>query len=639
MTNLVGQVLLNRYRVDAYIDSGAMGSVFRVWDLQRSAPLAMKVLHTDLADDPVTFRRFQREANALKKLAHPHIVPFYGLHQTDEATFLLEAFIDGSTLKKVLHNAGGRLPVAQTLAYLQPVCAALGFAHANGVVHCDVKPGNVMVAQSGAVYLTDFGIARHADSATTTLAGAGSPAYMAPEQIRGEELTPAADVYALGVMLFELLTGQRPFQGSEAQAERAGPATAERVRYAHLNLPAPDPRSINPQIPSSLAQVILRSLEKDPARRYPSAPAFYEAAARGIEVEEPGHGDARASGENKVVGRVFGHGDARTAGGDARPASRRALVFMLVGAALLGVLGFALLGGGKGQVGPPQQPAQENALVVTRPVSAAPAELEPVAAEPQTPILLEPSVPAAVTVPPDTALPPPTRTLAATATPVDPGTPPACTATGETWVSPIDGMRLVCVPAGEFFHNPENTPVRLEAFWADQTEVTNAMYAGCVQSGVCSPPRAGQSNEPIDTYGRSGGEGFPATRLSWSQASQYCAWAGRRLLTDLEWQKTARGADQRVYPWGDAPADCGRANIEGCVKSYVITGSYPDGASPFDALDMSGNVYEWVDAACPQGRVIAGGSWNDPAEEATVYTVNCRTADSQSSKLGFRCGY
>jgi len=631
MTNLVGQVLLKRYRVESYVDSGSMGSVFRVWDLQRNAPLAMKVLHTEMADDPATFRRFQREANALKKLAHPNIVPFYGLYQTDDATFLLEAFIDGSTLKKVLQNTGGLFSTSQALAYLQPICAALGFAHANGVVHCDVKPGNVMVSTTGAVYLTDFGIARHADSSTTTLAGAGSPAYMPPEQIRGEELSPAADVYALGVMLFEFLTGERPFLGSEAQAERAGPTTAERVRYAHLNLPAPDPRSLNPQISPALAQVILRALEKDPLRRYPNAPVFYEAvqAATGLPAEAILHSPLQTVAPPQPKGPVAGSGSAGQ--------GRKTLIGLLGAAALVGVLGFALLGLSRNNGGPPEQSVQGTASVIFQPVG--------VAANTWAASITDPPASSAVTVPPAAASLALTNSpgLQITSTPTaaieDPRTPPACTAVGEIWASPIDGMRLVCVPAGEFFHNPENNAIHLEAFWADQTEVTNAMYAGCVQAGECSPPRAGQSNEPIDYYGQSGGGSFPVTRLSWGQASQYCAWAGRRLLTDLEWQKTARGTDQRIYPWGDAFVDCQHANISGCANSYNVVGSYPNGASPLGALDMIGNVYEWVDAACAQGQVAMGGSWYDSPEKAVVYEAACRTADSQSSKLGFRCGY
>jgi TolB protein len=268
----IGQTYLNQYRVDAFIASGGMGAVYRVWDLKRNVPLAMKVLHSDLADDPSILKRFKREANALKKLAHPNIVPFYGLYQTAEFAFLLERYVDGPSLKEILREKHGKpITVNEVLIYLKALSAALGYAHANGVVHCDVKPGNVMVDQGGNIYLTDFGIARHSDSTTTTMATSGTAAYMSPEQIRGEPVSPATDIYALGVMLFEMLTGQRPFKGDEKGTGNSGWTAEERIRFGHLTIPPPDPRLTNPALPQSLVNVILRALDKNPLRRYQSA--------------------------------------------------------------------------------------------------------------------------------------------------------------------------------------------------------------------------------------------------------------------------------------------------------------------------------------------------------------------------------
>ena len=180
--------MLDQFRVDAFVASGGMGTVYRVWDFKRNVPLAMKVLHSDLAEDPHMFKRFKREANALKKLTHPNIVQFYGLYQTLDFVFLLEAFINGASLKSVLRYKK-QLPIQEALIYLKALSSAIGYAHVNGVVHCDVKPGNILVDQTGNIYLTDFGIARHAESTTTTMATAGTVAYMAPEQIRGEEVS------------------------------------------------------------------------------------------------------------------------------------------------------------------------------------------------------------------------------------------------------------------------------------------------------------------------------------------------------------------------------------------------------------------------------------------------------------------
>lgn len=288
-TTLVGQTLLDQYRVDAFIASGGMGAVYRVFDLKRNVPLAMKVLHAELAGDPSIFKRFEREARALKKLAHPNIVPFYGVYQTQGFAFLLVRFIDGQTLKEVMRAYSHKpLPLLEAFVYVKALCAALGYAHANQVVHCDVKPANVMVERSGTIYLTDFGIARNAESNATTLASLGTAAYMSPEQIRGESVTSAADIYALGVLLFELLTGLRPFRSQEQGTEKSTETTNEYIRSLHLNAAPPDPASLNPEITPALAQVVLKALSKEPYDRYETTQALLNAAcaAAGLKVED-----------------------------------------------------------------------------------------------------------------------------------------------------------------------------------------------------------------------------------------------------------------------------------------------------------------------------------------------------------------
>jgi eukaryotic-like serine/threonine-protein kinase len=284
-SSIIGQTLLDQFRVDAFVASGGMGAVYRVWDLKRNVPLAMKVLHVELAEDPSVFKRFKREANALKKLAHPNIVPFYGIYQTMDFAFLLERFIDGPSLRDVLRQQKGKpLAMGEVLTYLKALCAALGYAHANGVVHCDVKPGNVMIDRGGNIYLTDFGVARHAESSTTTLGAAGTPAYMAPEQILGKSVTAATDIYSLGVILFEMLTGQRPFRGTESGTDKSGQTANERIRYGHLHLPPPDPCSINPAIPEKMAKTIQKALSKDPGDRYRSTQEFFASVSAAADL-------------------------------------------------------------------------------------------------------------------------------------------------------------------------------------------------------------------------------------------------------------------------------------------------------------------------------------------------------------------
>lgn len=229
---------------------------------------------------------------------------------------------------------------------------------------------------------------------------------------------------------------------------------------------------------------------------------------------------------------------------------------------------------------------------------------------------------------------------------------------GSTMISQKDGMTLVYVPAGKFTigndsgwkeEQPLHT-VDLDAFWIDQTEVTNGMYVKCVQDGNCSQPSNTAHFDDPDYAGH------PVVYVSWYDANQYCAWAGRRLPTEAEWEKSARGTDGRVFPWGDT-IDCSLANYwgkeNGCVDDTQLVGSYPRGASPYDALDMTGNVLEWVsslfapypyDAAdgredlnASGPRVLRGGSWNVTAEFSRGSRRDWYNPVVKRNYVGFRC--
>lgn len=281
--DLIGQTLLDQFRVDRFLASGGMAAIYLVWDLQRSVPLAMKVLQPDLAADPAFIARFQREASSLQQLIHPNIVPFYGLYQAEDEFFLLQRYIDGPSLDEILRRRRGvPLPLAEALIYFKALYTSVGYAHAQGIIHCDIKPGNVLVDRGGSVYLTDFGIARYINSAATTSGSMGTPLYMAPEQVQGLAVSPPTDVYALGVVLFELLTGRRPFRGDVQDQGAQNLSQADRIRYQHVYEAPPDPCSINSNIPRGIARVLLKALEKNPANRYPSAQAMADDIAQVI---------------------------------------------------------------------------------------------------------------------------------------------------------------------------------------------------------------------------------------------------------------------------------------------------------------------------------------------------------------------
>jgi serine/threonine protein kinase len=263
-----GDVLAGRYRIMAFLGRGGMAEVYKVWDKDRSVPLALKLLYADLAQDRVFLRRFKREAVTLSRLQHPNIVRFYGLEQDGLQAFILMDYIDGNILRSEIFQLNGTpMPAGRILEIMRPVCAALHYAHQVGVVHCDVKPANIMIDRSGKVLVADFGIARLAEGATTTtLVGAGTPAYMAPELVRGENPSPQTDIYALGIVLYEMLTGgERPFTGEQATITGT---TGEKVRWEQVHARPIALRQFNPKISPDLEGSVFKCLEKDPHKRF-----------------------------------------------------------------------------------------------------------------------------------------------------------------------------------------------------------------------------------------------------------------------------------------------------------------------------------------------------------------------------------
>lgn len=239
MNDLTGMTLANRYRVEAFVGRGGMAEVYKVWDDKRAVHLAMKLLRDDLAEDKAFLRRFKREGQTLAKLQHPSIVRFYRLEQDGELAFILMDFVEGDSLRREIFRALEPFPMERVLEIMRPVCSALHYAHEMGMVHCDMKPGNVMLQSNGVAFVSDFGIARMADASTATMVGMATPAHIAPELVRGENPTPQTDVYSLGVMLFEMLTGgERPFTGDEAETTGS---TAERVRWEQEHREPPSP--------------------------------------------------------------------------------------------------------------------------------------------------------------------------------------------------------------------------------------------------------------------------------------------------------------------------------------------------------------------------------------------------------------
>jgi serine/threonine-protein kinase len=262
------QVLGERYQIGGVLGRGGMAEVHLGRDLRLGREVAVKVLRSDLARDPSFQVRFRREAQASASLNHPAIVAVYDTGEdrsTSGATpYIVMEYVEGETLRDVIRREG-QLSPERAMTVSADVCGALDFSHRNGIVHRDVKPGNVMITPEGSVKVMDFGIARAvSDSAatmTSTAAVIGTAQYLSPEQARGEGVDARSDVYSVGCMLYELITGAPPFTGDSPVA----------VAYQHVREDPRLPSSINPRVPQELDAIVLKAMSKNPANRYQSA--------------------------------------------------------------------------------------------------------------------------------------------------------------------------------------------------------------------------------------------------------------------------------------------------------------------------------------------------------------------------------
>jgi serine/threonine protein kinase/tetratricopeptide (TPR) repeat protein len=258
-----GQSFGSRYRIDAYIGQGGMGQVYKAYDIDLDRVIALKIIRPDLAADPASLQRFKKEILLASAVSHPNILRIHDLGDIGGVKFISMVYVEGEDLAACIHHSK-RLPISQAIDIGLQLCAALDAAHRAGVVHRDLKPKNILIDRTGAVFVSDFGLAksleRDAPGVTRTGDMIGTPLYMSPEQVESSAADHRSDIYALGLILYEMVTGEVPFRGNSTL----------HTMYRRLKERPKEPRILNPDVSDGLAHLILRCLEKEPAKRYQS---------------------------------------------------------------------------------------------------------------------------------------------------------------------------------------------------------------------------------------------------------------------------------------------------------------------------------------------------------------------------------
>ena len=645
MADLTGQ-MLGQYKIIERLGRGATSTVYKAYQEKLDRFVAIKVLSPHFIDEEGFLDRFHQEARAVARLDHPNILPVYDFDRIDDTVFIVMKYVTTGTLRDLMASPMDFNTIQEIGTQ---VGLALGYAHRQGVVHRDVKPGNILIADNNWALLTDFGlskltaISRHL---TRSGMGVGTPDYMSPEQAQGRAVDGRSDLYSLGVMLYEMAAGRLPFDADSGLG----------VVVKHITEEAPPLRELRSDASPALEHVIRKAMSKEPADRYVSAEMMVAALVRAINapsaapiVNRPmGHAEPiepETPPTPRAVPRVpwtvyrqrlVDHSRALwmrlKSKFAAMPSERRQALAVSTGIVALIVALFLL--------SPSIQPRSAVTLTPTptqsaTKIAALPATSAPIATLAATPVLT-PTLDDDVIATEDAAAQP------------SPAPAPA-------------GM--VLVRAGTFVmggvkgkYDVDETPphsVRLEAFFIDVREVTNERFAAFVAaSGYQTDAEKVGDETTWRKFNTSDRQRFPVTYVSWNDATRYCAWMGKRLPTEAEWEKAARGTTKNVYPWGDEFNSAIANTLETGAGQPVAVGSYL-AVGPYGTFDMIGNVWEWVQdwyggysasaQVDPSGpatgveKVIRGGSFKTQASRATTSVRGQAAIDGHGDDIGFRC--
>lgn len=599
-------VLGDKYHVLCRVGGGGMAQVLLARHRLHGGLFAVKILADHLAQDPNIVARFKQEATTAASLSgHPNIVPIFDIGEGHGLHYLVMQFVCGEDLSSYLRREG-RISPSAAAGVIAQTAEALAWAETRRVVHRDLKPANIHLDTAGRIKILDFGISKItdvADGLTRPGESLGTPFYMSPEQIRGEGCDVRSDLYSLGVVFFELLTGRRPFENESATA----------IQIAHLSTTPPSVLSFDDALPPMCDQIIQKLLRKDREERYSSAQALLDDL----------HANGASSGPSSLrpqvdVSLAEKINEQPTPGGCV--SETRATV------PVHGAM-------------PPATP------LPVRSASNTPAPIHQDIAVKQSRLVQYGLASAAVLLIAVVALVLLLRSSRKTA--IAPAAAAAETHLAHSLTD--DHGTMLLVAAGEFTFgsnapdsgNPQVT-ISLPAFYVDETEVSNGEYRRFI-AATGKPMPDGMAAAPADA---------PATLVSQLEAAEYAAWAGKRLPTEQEWEKAARGTDGRTFPWGSQPW------TEGVPIKLQPVKSFPDRRSPFGAYDMAGNAWEWTSSIyTPSSPELAdmehalhttsfshdwprikGGSFSPNGSRGfSVYVRRGFPPDQRSAIIGFRC--
>lgn len=553
--------LFGKYELEKFL-GGGMSHVYRAKDTVLGRIVAVKILTPEGCRDEDAKKRFLLEARTSASIVHDNIIRIHDYGEIDGRPFIVMEFLTGEDLRTAI-DQGRAGDLKRRLDIAIQAARAIVHVHSLNIIHRDLKPENLHIDKTGRVRLMDFGIAKAPNFSMTREGFAlGTPYYMAPEQVLGKPVTTAADIYAFGIVLYELLTGVKPVKGE----------TIESLFYLILNQPLDlEPLKAN-GVPSRLIELISRCTAKKPEERpagMQQVLAELEAIQRALEAPPQQPSVASPPAQQRQVPQ-------RT---------RRLSPYVAAAAALAiaaGVLAVFLLRTA------PQTPQGDASGASPTPVQPAPA--------------------------------PPPR------------------------IADEHG-EMILIPAGKFLFGRSNVEMELPAFYMDKTEVS-----------------VGQFNRFLQAMGRplrtDAPDNLPITNVTFDEANAYARWAGKRIPSDEEWEKAARGTDGRIYPWGNEP-DPRKANVSNNPdlrrRALQPVDSMPEGQSPYGLLHMAGNAWEWLAESrrpTPQHlklfaafgataddpwTVIRGGGFDFDLNGAVAYEESTVPYKLKGPAIGFRC--